>query len=184
MSYCDWCHDEVDDALLVKQGEDMVCKKCIDLMEKSICRCCGETYISGVEGLCLACAQVESARKAKRRSEILMGVDWELIKDCVSDTEFTEEDYERWVTFGQGNFSPEIRRKNRREWIVKRLTQTNEYAVELVRSNLDDIESLLDEHFSSILRNKIRIIIRNGSSKSVRGLKIIARKGNVFIVEA
>lgn len=185
MGYCSWCHKETDRLTSDNVGGElvMICRDCHEKVSKSICRKCGDVYVTGIEGMCLSCAQIENAKKAKKRSEILAGVDWDLISDCISDTEFTEEDYERWTTFGQGNFTPEIRRENRRRWIAEKLVGMG-YPLVIIENNLDDIESLLEEHFSKILKNKIKIVIRTSSTKSIRGLQLLARKNNVFIAKA
>lgn len=184
MGSCDWCGKGGNlNYVAMESGKFFLCKDCREKLAKSICRKCGEHYDIGIRGMCLGCAQVDTAKTEKIRNEKSLGVDTESLDDITTDREFTDEDYNNWVTFGQGNFSPDNRKENRRNWIIAKLLSDG-YNEDSIKKNLRDIEEIININFSDLLNNKAKIVIEPNLHKNeIRNKVIIARLNKVYLIE-
>lgn len=182
---CDWCRNESDnlkDYKLIGQVS-RICPKCMEAADNDTCRTCGVGLDGDVaiNGECNGCIQIRAAKAEKHRSEIMNGLGVDVLAELTHSVVFTEEDYERWVTFSQGNFTPEVRKANRRKWIKNKLETECGWLPEVFDSNVEDIEYLLDNYSHKIFNKSCTFIIKDSKSKGIKGV-IIEKRGNVMVV--
>lgn len=118
MGKCEWCGKKAD--VLTKVSSlgtaYKICNLCQAAHESDICISCGETIIGdgSIKGRCYACSQADYEERQREAEKIANEVaDYSDIYS--TGIEMTEEDYERWVTFGQGNFTPEYKKRCRQD---------------------------------------------------------------------
>lgn len=184
---CNWCKKESDK---LEQRDTVgkivyVCKECIAAEEADVCITCGNdlygTY--ALNGECAECNQIREAESEKLRSEVMNGLGVDVLSKLTHSVVFTEEDYEKWVTFGQVSLSPERIRDNRRAWIKNKLIKECGWETEVFNANVEDIEWLLENHSSHIFKKNCTFMINNGNSRGLRALNIVAKHGKVMVVD-
>lgn len=187
MKKCDWC-GRVSQTLypVMSLGTDYnICDKCKKANDEEICIECGEPIIGqgSIKGKCYGCSQAEYEEKQRKAEEIANGVDGELLSFYTSDVEFTEADYERWVTFGQGNFSPAYMRKCRQNWIREKLVTNGGWSPVLVETNMDAIETLMERHMSKVIEKKYAIVYYDSKNRKQKIRQFVDHIGHIFIIE-
>ena len=187
MPNCDWCKKEVDKLTKfeVLDMEYDICPKCVEASENDTCINCDEPLYGelAINGECSGCQQIRGAKAEKRRSEIMNGLGVDTLAELTHSVIFTEEDYEKWVVFGQGSFSPEKKKQYRREWIKNKLMTENGWTPEIFSDNVDDIEYLLENYSHKIFNQSCTFMVKNNSTKGMRGLNIVTQKGNVMVID-
>lgn len=193
MAKCEWCGKITDNLNKHKDALDMehsICDSCLDTVNNCECRKCGATVDPQfmINGLCINCAQVETNLRSKKKEEVRLGVSAENISAIMSDVQFTDQDYEKWVTLGN-TFSPNDLgiKELRRLWIIVKLNATGIYDNNVISKNFAAIETLLDRNLSKLINNKCKIVIGDTaeSRKVVRQLQseydIIDNEDAVYI---
>lgn len=186
MKKCEWCgrNSENTHNVMSLGTEYKVCDKCIEASKNEVCIKCGETLTGGsIKGKCYGCSQEEYEATQRKAEEMANGVDIDLVDFYSNGVEFTEEDYERWVTFGQGNFSPDYMKKCRQNWIKEKLIGQGGWTRELIENNITELESLMEKHMSKIVEKKYSMVYYDGKTKGQKIRQFVDRKGNIFIVE-
>lgn len=187
MPKCDWCKNEASKLTKyeVLNTEYSICDNCVAVSENDECINCEEPLNGeiAINGECSGCQQISSARVEKRRSEVMNGLGVDILAELTHSVIFTEADYEKWVTFSQGNFTPETRKAHRREWMKNKLTRESAWTPQLFDNNVEDIEYLLENYLHKIFNQCCTFMIKNNNSKGLRGLNIIAQKGNIMVVD-
>lgn len=160
-----------------------ICNTCNKAFEDEVCIVCGQPIIGqlSIKGKCQACSQEEYEEKQRKIEEAANGID-DGSELYYSGVEFTEEDYERWVTFGQGNFTPERIRQNKLEWLRKRLAGQGGWSKELIDANIDSIEQLMDKHASRVREGRYLIVYYDGS-KGTRVTEFVDKIGHIFMIK-
>lgn len=186
MKMCEWCGLELDNVNTyeVLGTKYTICDKCVQASDNDVCITCGEPLYGqmAIKGECCGCQQIRAAKAEKKRSEIMNGLDIDALSELTSSVTFTEEDYDKWVTFGQGNFTPELRRKHRKDWIKNKLMTESNWSEELFNNNEEDLDFLID-NYSNKMFNKSYSFAIKGTKIARTGINIIAQKGNVMIIE-
>lgn len=190
MSKCEWCGRLVDELHIHTDAigdNHSICNNCLQDVEDCVCRKCGNPVDPSlmINGLCTTCIQADMKIKSKRREEVRMGVDVGMYDCITSDVEFTEDEYERWLTMGK-TFSPEDMsiKELRNLWIMVKLNAAGIYDREVVAKNFSNIEALLDRNFSKLIHNKCRIVIGNTADtrRIVRSSRVIDYENEVYIL--
>lgn len=192
MKQCEWCNKHVDELIDYKDviGENHhICKACKEDADNCICRKCGQVTDPSVmiDGLCMNCIQARMLEKSRKREEIQLGTDKELLKQVSSDVVLTDQDYENWLTLR--NFGEKGRRKDtkelRRIWIMIKFNAANIYDNETISKNFNDIETILDRNFSKLIGNKCKLILGTTpeARKTIRGSEVIDYENEVYIVQ-
>ena len=193
MAGCDWCGRE--NCLLksyehLELGEEYnLCKDCLKAAREGTCTNCGEPLYDGditIGWECGGCRQISAAREEKERSELIDGLGGEDISDLTHSVEFTEEDYERWMTFSQGSFTPETRRRNRKRWLRRKLIKVQGWPEEVYEANIADIEWIVNNYSYKVFSYSTMFIVNDGSERVARqlmGTTIIARRGNILLID-
>ena len=138
-STCDWCRN--DSAVLktyeVFGIEYNICEKCLEAHEKGVCIECGEPLDDDValNGKCSGCQQISEARTEKKRYEESNGLGSNALDDLTNSEKMTEDDFNSWLTFGQGNFSPETRATNRHRWISEKISNDLHWSEKDIKNN-------------------------------------------------
>lgn len=187
MSKCKWCgkvEQSLHSVIDAFGNKSDVCSNCFDSFSHNECRRCGNTSAELIDGLCLNCFQIKLNEKQKRREEVISGVDE--VSYGESDLEFTDEDYDAWMTMGK-TFSPNDMKNStllRRLWIMVKLSATGIEDPEIINSHMDDIEKLIDRAFSRLINNKCKLIIaRDRESRRLAQQKLIDYENDVFIIQ-
>ncbi len=187
MNKCDWCGKETEKTYKVSSlGNDyQVCSNCKQANDNEVCIKCGEpiTGHGSINGLCYGCSQAKYEEEQRREEEVASGVALELLEAYSNGVEFTEEDYNQWVTFGQGNFTPQYLKQCRQNWLRRKLVDQGGWSKELVESNLDQIEALMEKHISKVLDGRYMLVYYDSKNKKQRIRQFIDHTGNIFIVE-
>lgn len=158
-----------------------ICKACEKIYKEGICRVCGQPLgFNAIEGKCLLCTQTDYAEDRRKQEEVNNGVDLESHMIYSSSSEFTDEDYEKWMTFGQGNFTVERRLRLRKKWVLNKLTGVNGWTAELIEQNYPDIEKILDRNFSKLLGKKY-ILIHMGVC-NIKFVTCVDREGLIVLI--
>ena len=190
MARCEWCGKATEEREIYTDaiGENhSICASCKETVDDCTCRKCGSTVDPHlmINGLCTNCIQLELKNKSKKREEVQMGVDSDVISDLTSEIEFTDEEYEKWLTWGHA-FSPENMnvKELRRMWIMVKLNAAGVYDNSVISKNFPDIELLLDRNFSKLVKQKCRILIGNSGEtrRIVRESKVIDYENEVYIL--
>jgi len=182
---CQWC-DEVCELYRfdVMGVEYQICNKCRKAIENDKCIKCGQS-LSGevtINGMCSGCQQIKSAKIERGRSEVMDGLGVEILAELTHSIVFTEKDYERWLTFSQGNFTPEVRKRNRRLWVKNKLIGEYNWSEDTFDKYVNDIEYLLDNYMHKMFNKSCTIVVK-GTTGVTRGLNIVASKGDVMIID-
>jgi len=182
---CNWCEKEVDKLNVYQDyfSEYEICDNCLKQIEKGVCRTCGE-LLDGViayKGECYQCQQISASKKQKHKIDVLNGI-FEDPKELelMSGSEFTEEDYVDWMTFGSKRLSPEEIRRNRLIWVKIRLKRFG-WTDELIDNNINDFYNLLDRHGASLVRNTLTVVLNDGT-RPINGV-IVDRSGSLYLVQ-
>lgn len=187
MTKCEWCNSETEKLFKVSSlgTEYNVCKSCYDASEAEICiKCKGPiTGHGSIKGLCYGCSQAEYEDKQRKEEELASGVALELLEAYSNGVEITEEDYNHWMTFSQGTFSPAYLKECRQNWLRKKLIEQGGWSSDLVESNLDAIESLMEKHISKVLNGKYMLVYYDPKNTKQRIRQFIDHTGHIFLVE-
>ena len=188
MSRCDWCKAESEKLYSISQLGNTynICGKCKTASDNGVCIKCGNPVgVEGAatEGKCQSCAISEYEEEQRKQEELDAGVAQELLDLYSSGVEFTEKDYEEWLTFGQGTFSPAYMRECRINWLRKKLVDQGGWSSELVESHMDAILTLMERHISKVIRRKYMIVYVDPNKRTHRHLNIIDNIDNIFIID-
>ena len=183
MGACQWCGKESKNLKEYSTLGNLnhICEDCFKVASSGVCRVCGGPLGSGsFEGKCLVCTQLEYSERKRIQEEQSYGVDAESIGQYGSTSEFTEEDYNHWMTFGQGNFTPQKRAETRAKWLVRRLANEPGWNNMLIAKHINELFALMDIKFDAMLNaTKYRIVMLDDSMDEN---KIIYRVNNVGII--
>lgn len=185
MPKCGWCKKDAKE--LFPYGDEGVlyelCKQCSVAVENYVCVTCGDN-LDGVvlNGECSGCQQIRVAKAEKKRSEILNGLGIDILAELTHSVVFTEADYEKWVTFSQGNFTPEKKKMNRRNWLRHKMMMESGWTMDEFIANMLDIEYLFDNYSNKIFNQSYVFVLKTDKSKKLRGLDIVASHGNVLVI--
>ena len=187
MKKCDWCGRLVTNPKQVESLGEMyrVCDTCFDANANDTCIKCGKAlgWESGRKGLCADCFEEQYEESQRKNEEMLAGIDIETYSIYTSEIEFTEEDYERWVTCGQGNFTPDNMKKYRLIWLKSKLSGSPTWTSELVEEKFDDIEKLLNGNLSKLTSGGFILINRDSKAKGPRITEFINKSGTVYLIK-
>lgn len=186
MAICEWCgkNSASTHPVMSLGNRYSICDDCYKAHKDEMCIKCGSPiYGQGsIKGKCQACVQEEYEEEQRKEEEEANGVAAELLEIYSSGVEFTEEDFEQWLTFGQGNFTPERSRACRQDWLRKRLTEQGDWSLELVNANMADIEKLMERHISNVIDRKYIMVYYDGS-KRVKIVQFVDRVGNIYLID-
>lgn len=192
MQRCEWCGKQTDDIVDYTDAigdKHKVCKSCHKTVDDCECRKCGETVDSSmmINGLCMNCIQAEIMLKSKKREEVRMGVDSDILDTMSSEISITKTDYEKWLTMGK-TFSPNDMQKSkelRRLWIMVKFNAIGIYDPETISKHIGSIEIILDRNLSKLVGNKCRIIIANDAKTRsiVRQQDVLDYEKEVYIIK-
>lgn len=187
MKRCEWCGKQSQEVFKVQSlgTEYSVCKSCRTAHQDETCIICGESTSAGsIKGRCYGCSQADYEERQRKAEEVANGVDMDLFEFYSNGVEFTEQDYNEWVTFSQGDITPEKRKRTRRNWIRKKLLDEGKWTTQMVEENLDDLEYLLERYMAKIINDRYAIAYYDGKNKAQKRIRqFIDHRGNVFIVE-
>lgn len=187
MKACNWC-GSVGNLTMYKGVE--ICDKCRQSAETSTCRRCGSLYPEEMmlKGLCLNCLQLEETKKQKQREEAKIDISDNSLY-ISSPLKIDEEYFEQLLTHRVCNesLSPRDFKKSpmyRRLWLMVKLNANGIMDETIINDNIEDLESLIEEHMSDLIGNKCRIFIiyNMADRKKLDGKECIAHKGRVYIV--
>lgn len=193
MAKCEWCGKNTEE---LKMHTDAIgdvyniCNNCEQVANTFRCRKCNSLVDSTlmIKGLCTTCIQVDMHNKSKRREEIRMGVDRDMVEPLASALELSDEDYEKWLTMDNTYTPDDLKRSKelRYIWIMVKLNSVGEYDNEVIKENFNDIEELLNRNFSKLIGNKCKVIIGNNSDnrKIIRGSEVIDYVNQSYILKA
>lgn len=183
MGACQWCGKEGSNLTNYSTlgNSNLICEDCLKIVKSGKCRVCGGPLGSGsFAGKCLICTQLEYSENKRKEEEESAGVDTESLNKYSSGSEFTEADYEHWLTSGQGNFTPQKRAETRAKWLVRRLSDEPGWTNVLIAKHIGELFRLMDAKFDAMLnRNKYQIVILDGTKEYKN---IIYRVNSVAIV--
>lgn len=184
---CDWCEETSDTIVEYEYFGNVhnICNKCKGFIESDICRTCKESLYGGmaIKGECDNCQQIREVKEEKRRTEVLNGLGVDMFSELNSCVTFTEEDYEKWVTFGQGNFTVEYKNRCRREWIKHKLLEENGWDEKTFNENIDDMMYLMEHNVRKMFNRNCTFAIKSVDSKKLRGVNIVDMRNNVVIID-
>lgn len=187
MTNCDWCGAQTSKAHKVMSlgNSYNVCDKCFEAHENEVCIKCGGPIIGqgSLMGLCHGCAQEIYHKQQLKNEEAANGVALELLEAFDNGVEFTEKDYEEWVTFGQGDVTPAYVKRCRQNWLRMKLVTQGGWSAELVESNLEQIEGLMEKYLSKIMDSKYILVYYDGTNRKQRIREFIDKTGNIYLVE-
>lgn len=186
MSKCEWCGKETDKTMTVTSlgNSYNVCKTCYEANENETCIKCGNPIIGhSICGLCYGCSQAAYEDKRRHEEELASGVAYELLESYSNGVEFTEDDYNAWVTFGQGNFTPQYLKQCRQNWLRRKLVDQGGWSADLVESNLDAIEALMEKHISKVMNGTYMLVYYDPKKTKQRIRQFIDHTGKIFLVE-
>lgn len=187
MKRCDWC-GKISNTLFsyesILGGDVEICENCNDTSRRYECRKCGTIVDPStlVDGMCLNCVQIEYNKRTKMREELRAGV-----SDIVaSDTEISEEDYDRWMTLGHTFTSNDLKNDAvlRKLWIIVKFNCAGIYDNKIIDDNYCDIEELLDRNLSNLIGKKCKIVIADTpeSRKLIKQSDVIDYKNKTYII--
>lgn len=172
MIKCKWCKRKVNETEIKEFTDIMgttvnICESCYEkAVVGSTCIKCGKAVEPTMlmDGLCMSCSQIEMNRKAKEKEELLSGVDSTLASMVTSDMEFTQEDYEHWLTL-RDDYRADGPYKNfaRQSWILVKLSAAGITSETVQANDIESIETLLDRNLSKLIKNKCKLIIVNSA---------------------
>lgn len=191
MEICSWCKKETDKAEeYSKFGINYkLCPKCVESVNKSECIKCHSKISNDttINGLCNSCFIESQVDKLKEEEEIVLGLGTSELTH--TPVEMTEEDVENWLTLrNKHSYGPSDLLKYRelkRLWILVKLNAVGIYDDNIINSNMEDIEELVDYNIRNLLYKKCRIIICNTKEdrQLVKSSKIICNKNRIYIIE-
>lgn len=189
MVKCEWCNKRVDKLNNITDSFEMkyynVCDSCKESVDNSKCIECGEISSILIKGRCTRCYQALEYKKQKQSEEAIAGVSD--VDNITDNMEFTEDEYERWIT-QRKTYSPNDIKNSaelKRIWIMVKLMSTGLTDQKVIDNHIDDIETLIDRCFSKLINNKCRLIIANSSEarKLIRSSRVIDHLNDVVIIE-
>jgi hypothetical protein len=184
MATCDWCNKDTDQLFNCSElgNKFKICKDCYVSYKngKGVCRVCGSPLNGkSIHGRCLICAQLNITEENRERDEESCGA--VLPPEYSNGSTMTEEDFNDWVTFGQGNFTPKLRRELRINWLTKKLANDPDWNPKMIVGYISDFEKLLDKYYDDICSNKYKLkhVAFFKGDKS----KIVARENQILLVK-
>lgn len=181
---CDWC-STTDKDLTTHQVFGTVyklCQICSAHHEDCVCITCGESLNEEIviKGECSGCQQIKAAKNEKRNNEVLNGLSADVLEELTQSVEFDEDDYGDWMVFSQGNFTPTVRKNNRKNWLKRKLVDENGWDEETFNSSFNDIEYMLDKYASNFFDATYEITLKNAN---INKLNIVDQKGNIVVLK-
>lgn len=161
MKYCDWCKKACDETVEAESAGNIynICKACDSKLKQGVCRICGKPIgFNSIEGKCIVCTQVDYTEARRKQEEMTLGIDAEMQRILSSPLEFTDEDYERWMTYGKGDIDPEIRRGFRKKWVIDTFDGKFGWTAATLNARYPVIEKLLDRNFSKMLGKQLAMV--------------------------
>ena len=186
MSYvCDWCKKETDKLYALNDLGNTynVCNECRTSYGNNVCRKCGNTSnVYLYMGLCHFCSQDEERKRSIEEEEMNSGVALELLQAYANGVEFTEEDFQHWMTFSQGTFSPQYLKMCRQNWLREKLVKQGGWDADVVESNMESIETIMSRHVSKVMSGTYVLVNYNGvDNKQLR--TYIDKENNILLVK-
>ena len=190
---CEWCGRRSTEKNKIYEdfwGErSNICILCTESIENNKCRKCGSTISDSSQvrdGLCINCTYEEMKTRNIKRQQVIDGVDLEITRSLFADVEFTEEDYERWVTGGRQDFSSKDLDNSeiRKLWSLLKLNAAGIYDDEEIGRYMEDVEELLIANMQKLIGRKCTVVVAKDSQgrRKVRAGNIIDSKNDVFIL--
>lgn len=187
MANCEWCGREVSKPHIVMTlgNKYKVCDICNEAHEDETCIKCNGPIIGqgSLMGLCHSCAQEIYHEQQLKKEEEANGVALDLLEAFDNGVEFTEKDYEEWVTFGQGDITPAYVKRCRQNWLRIKLVAQHGWSADLVEEHLECLEFLMDKYISKIIDNKYILVYYDGTNRKQKIREFIDKIGNIYLVE-
>lgn len=149
MGACAWCHKSTNKMVRCSSlgNEYEVCMVCAQAFKKKVCRICGTPVgDTAIEGCCIMCAQKDYYEHKKVTPETEQAVG--------SGEPMTEDSFKRWMTFSQGNFTPQKHRESRRKWLATKLSGVKTWTPGDIEANIEDIDTLVEKNFYKVFGGK------------------------------
>lgn len=189
---CDWCNKGTDELFDFNNFGVIshICKECNDSVQKSECRICHIkiSMVTAINGMCNNCFIDNQVDELKEQEEIMLGLGTNEFTD--TGVELSERDVENWLTLrtSKNSFGPAdlLKYKQLKKlWIIVKLNAVGIYDDEIINSNMQDIEELVDYNIRNLMNKKCRIIICNTKEdrQTIKESNIICNKGKVYIIE-
>ena len=189
---CDWCNKGTDELFDFSNFGVVshICKECNDSIQKSECRKCHTkiSMVTAINGMCNNCFIDNQVDELKEQEEIMLGLGTNEFTD--TGVELSERDVENWLTLrtSRSSFGPAdlLKYKQLKKlWIIVKLNAVGIYDDEVINSNMQDIEELVDYNIRNLMNKKCRIIICNTKEdrQTIKESNIICNKGKVYIIE-
>lgn len=185
MKYCDWCKKRCNETTQVSSVGNLynICPSCNEKLQQGICRICGQPLgFNSIEGKCLTCTQLDYTESKRKQEEMCLGIDPDVQRMFSSPLEFTDEDYERWMTHGLSEVDPEARRSFRRSWVLETFNGRYGWTRETLMKEYPIIEKLLDRNFSKLMHRQV--IMVDLSISNTKAVTCVDREGSIVILES
>lgn len=185
MGKCDWCGGDTTDLTKITDlgNQYNLCRRCLTRRSNRVCRVCkGKLGNNSIMGICLGCVQLGYTESLRDEEEAKAGVDAYSVQQFSGSVTFTEQDFNDWMTFGQGNFTPARRTENRKKWLIKRFEGNPEWTKELIEFNIASIEKIMDRNFSKLQDKRYTLKILTGQESFKRGA-IVDMEKNILLVD-
>lgn len=185
MEDCEFCGCRLGtpEKRYVDGAEVLLCRKCAGMTDSNKCFVCEEVSDPLINGRCIACSTLAAARAEKRRHEIANGLGVDALEMLTRDVVFTEEDYERWLAFGQGNFKPSNTKTTRKIWLHSKVVKDSGWSEQEFQDNIDTLTALLERN-KDVFASPCRFMLYGGSGKSKKIVgTVIDKEKNVYLME-
>ena len=144
--------------------------------------------VTAINGMCNNCFIDNQVDELKEQEEIMLGLGTNEFTD--TGVELSERDVENWLTLrtSKNSFGPAdlLKYKQLKKlWIIVKLNAIGIYDDEIINSNMQDIEELVDYNIRNLMNKSSRIIICNTKEdrQTIKESNIICNKGKVYIIE-
>lgn len=183
MGYCKWCKTKLDKSYKINNNTE-VCERCYNSHLEKVCWKCHEPLgMNSVDGKCPKCYQVDYSIRQRKIEEMAMGVNSEIQKMLSSPLEFTDADYNKWMTTNlSGNrITKQVRDSFRKDWLYANLIGKYNWTKESIEANYASIEMILDRNFSKMIGKKMMLVDTKNTS-----IKIVScedRENNIILID-
>lgn len=183
---CDWCKINADTIVDRDYNGTLVhiCTRCDTAYSNDICIKCGEISDPLINGKCIGCTSIDAAKIEKKKQEAINGLGVDVLSELTESVTFTEDDYEKWLTFGKEKYSIAYRQRRRRAWIKSKIVSQSHWTEEQFDDSLNDIEAILENYPYVFTRDCKFVLWDPDSTDQFISGNILAFSNQVYLIEA